>query len=125
MRAVHAFADDSLARRPCTPELCRQAGWTLLPPPDSEAQMRKLHLNTEDLHVESFATTDTELPRRGTVHAKGGTFSNGGLESCGAGGCVGYSSGSVICACDTTHTQQAPECDPSAQTLCVGNTLCE
>lgn len=81
--------------------------------------MRKLHLNTEDLRVESFATTDAELARRGTVRAQGGTFSNAGLESCGTGGCEGYSSGSVICACDTTHTQHAPECDPSAQTLCV------
>jgi hypothetical protein len=87
--------------------------------------MRKLQLNTEELRVESFATTDAELARRGTVHAQGGTFSNGGLVSCGGGGCAGYSTGSVLCACDTTYTQRAPECDPSEQTLCVGNTLCE
>jgi hypothetical protein len=86
--------------------------------------MRKLHLNTEDLRVESFATRDAEPARRGTVQAQDGTFSNAGLESCG-GGCVGYSSGSPVCACDTTYTQRAPECDPSAQTLCVGATLCE
>ena len=87
--------------------------------------MRKLQLNTEELRVESFATTDAELARRGTVHAQGGTFSNAGLESCGTGGCAGYSTGSVVCDCDTTYTQRAPECDPSEQTLCVGNTLCE
>jgi hypothetical protein len=86
--------------------------------------MRKLHLDTEDLRVESFATTDTDVARRGTVHAQGGTFSNAGLESCGTVGCAGYSTGSVVCACDTTYTQRAPECDPSEQTLCVGDTLC-
>lgn len=83
--------------------------------------MRKLHLNTEDLRVESFATKDAESVRRGTVHAQGGTFSDAGLLSCGAGPCSGPS----VCYCDTTHTQRAPECDPSAETLCVGNTLCE
>ncbi|HEX6371732.1 MAG TPA: hypothetical protein VF006_22615 [Longimicrobium sp.] len=87
--------------------------------------MRKLHLNTEDLRVESFTTTNAETVRRGTVHAQSGTFSNAGLESCGTNGCVGNSSGSPVCACDTTYTQRAPECDPSAQTLCVGDTLCE
>jgi hypothetical protein len=86
--------------------------------------MRKLQLNTEELRVESFATTDTEFARRGTVHAQDGTLSNGDL-SCGAGACFGNSSGAAICACDTTHTQNGPGCDPSAQTLCVGNTLCE
>ena len=86
--------------------------------------MRKLQLNTEDLRVESFATTQTELARRGTVHAQSGTFSNAGLESCGTVGCAGYSTGSPVCACDTTYTQRAPECDPSEQTLCVGDTLC-
>lgn len=86
--------------------------------------MRKLQLNTEDLCIDSFATTETEVARRGTVHAQG-TFSNAGMESCGTGGCVGYSTGSPVCACDTTYTQRAPECDPSAQTLCVGDTLCE
>ena len=80
--------------------------------------MRKLHLNTEDLRVESFATKDAEPARRGTVHAQG-TFSDAGLESCGTGGCVGYSSGSPVCMCDTTYTQRPPECDPSEQTLCV------
>jgi hypothetical protein len=87
--------------------------------------MRKLHLDTEELHVESFATTDTELAPRGTVHARGWTFSNAGLESCGTGACAGESSGAPICACNTTHTQYGSDCDPSAQTLCVGNTLCE
>lgn len=85
--------------------------------------MRKLHLNTEDLRVESFATMDAERARRGTVHGQSGAFSNAGLESCGAG-CVGNSSGSPVCQCDTTYTQRAPECDPSEQTLCVGDTLC-
>ena len=79
--------------------------------------MRKLHLNTDDLRVESFATTDAEPARRGTVHAHGGTF----LESCGTGGCFGNSSDAPICACDTTYTQREPECDPSAQTLCAGD----
>ena len=83
--------------------------------------MRKLHLNTEDLRVESFATTDAERARRGTVHAQDGTFSDAGQLSCGTDGC----SGASVCYCDTTHTQRAPECDPSAQTLCVGDTLCE
>jgi hypothetical protein len=78
--------------------------------------MRKLHLNAEDLRVESFATTDAESARRGTVHARG-TFSD-------AVGCLDSRSPSV-CVCDTTHTQRAPECDPSEQTLCIGNTLCE
>jgi hypothetical protein len=59
--------------------------------------MRKLHLNTDDLRVESFATRDVEPARRGTVHAQSGTFSRAGLESCG-GGCVGYSTGAPICA---------------------------
>lgn len=86
--------------------------------------MRKLHLNTEHLRVESFATTEAESVKRGTVHAHDGTLSNGGLESCGAGACFGYSSKAVMCACDTTYTQNGPECDPSAQTLCVGDTLC-
>jgi hypothetical protein len=86
--------------------------------------MRKLHLNTEDLRVESFATTDAEHARRGTVHAQSGTFSNAGLESCGTNGCAGNSSGSPVCACDTTYTQRLPDCDPSEQTLCVGDTLC-
>ncbi|HEU4557902.1 MAG TPA: hypothetical protein VFS20_08640 [Longimicrobium sp.] len=81
--------------------------------------MRKLHLSTEDLRVDSFATTDAEFARRGTVNAQSGFLSNGGT------GCVGYSSGAPVCACDTTHTQRAPECDPSEQTFCVGNTLCE
>lgn len=79
--------------------------------------MRKLHLNAEDLRVESFATTDTESARRGTVHALSGTLSN-------AVDCFNSNSPSV-CVCDTTHTQRAPECDPSEQTLCVGATLCE
>lgn len=83
--------------------------------------MRKLQLNTETLRVESFATTDAESARRGTVHAQEGTFSDAGLLSCGAGAC----SGASVCYCDTTHTQRAPECDPSAQTLCVGDTVCE
>jgi hypothetical protein len=48
-------------------------------------------------------------------------LSNAGLLSCGTDGC----SGASVCYCDTTHTQRAPECDPSAQTLCLGNTLCE
>jgi hypothetical protein len=87
--------------------------------------MRKLHLNTENLRVESFTTTDAEPARRGTVHAQSGVFSRLGLESCGTGGCVGNSSGAPLCYCDTTHTQHSPECDPSEQTLCVGNTLCE
>lgn len=87
--------------------------------------MRKLHLDTEDLRVESFTTTDAETARRGTVHAQSGAFSNAGLESCGGGGCVGYSTGSPVCACDTTYTQRPPECDPSEQTLCIGDTLCE
>ena len=83
--------------------------------------MRKLHLNTEDLRVESFATADAEPATRGTVRAQGGTiFSNGGLESCGADPCAGASSGAPLCYCDTTHTQRPPECDPSEQTLCVG-----
>ncbi|HEX6039363.1 hypothetical protein [Longimicrobium sp.] len=86
--------------------------------------MRKLHLNTDDLRVESFATTDAEPARRGTVHAQSGTISNG-LESCGFDQCVGYSSKALVCDCDTTYTQRPPECDPSEQTLCVGNTLCE
>ena len=70
--------------------------------------MRKLHLNTEDLRVESFATAHAEPTRRGTVHAQSGTIR-----------CVGDSSGAPVCACDTTHTQRAPECDPSEQTFCV------
>jgi hypothetical protein len=78
--------------------------------------MRKLLLNTEDLRVESFTTTDVESARRGTVHAQSGALSN-------AGGCLGSDAVSV-CVCDTTHTQRAPECDPSEQTLCVGDTLC-
>jgi hypothetical protein len=77
--------------------------------------MRKLHLNTENLRVESFVTTDAEPARRGTVRAQSGIFSNVG------GGCVGYSSGAPVCACDTTHTQRPPECDPSEQTLCAGD----
>jgi hypothetical protein len=88
--------------------------------------MRKLHLNTEDLRVESFTTTDAELARRGTVRAQSGSFiSNGGLESCGAGACYGYSSEAMVCDCDTTYTQRPPECDPSEQTLCIGDTRCE
>lgn len=87
--------------------------------------MRKLHLNTENLRVESFATTNAEAVRRGTVHARSGFFSNAGLESCGGGACVGYSSEAVVCDCDTTYTQRPPHCDPSEQTLCIGNTLCE
>ena len=79
--------------------------------------MRKLQLNAEDLRVESFATTDAETAMRGTVHGQDGTFSNGGLENCGTNGVS-------VCVCDTTYTQRAPECDPSAQTLCVGDTLC-
>ena len=86
--------------------------------------MRKLHLNAEDLRVESFAT-DAEPARRGTVHAQSGFFSNGDLESCGTVECLCYSSGSVVCDCDTTYTQRPPECDPSEQTLCIGATLCE
>jgi hypothetical protein len=86
--------------------------------------MRKLHLNTEDLRVESFTTTDAEPARRGTVHAQGGTLSNAGLASCGAGECAGYSSRAPVCYCDTTYTQRPPECDPSEQTLCVEDTLC-
>jgi hypothetical protein len=88
--------------------------------------MRKLHLNTEDLRIESFATTDAELARRGTVRAQSGSFfSNAGAESCGTDECGdGYSSGAPICNCDTTYTQRPPECDPSEQTLCVGDTLC-
>jgi hypothetical protein len=86
--------------------------------------MRKLQLNTEDLRIDSFATTEAESVTRGTVHAQGGAFSNAGLESCGGGGCFGNSSGAPICACDTTHTQYGSDCDPSAQTLCVGDTLC-
>ena len=86
--------------------------------------MTKLQLNIEDLHVESFATTDAEPARRGTVHAQSGTFSNAGLESCGPDGCVGFNSGASVCYCDTTYTQRPPECDPSEQTLCVGDTLC-
>jgi hypothetical protein len=87
--------------------------------------MRKLQLNTENLRVESFATTDAETARRGTVHAQGGAFSDAGLESCGTNVCFGNSSGAPACACDTTYTQRAPECDPSAQTLCIGDTRCE
>lgn len=83
--------------------------------------MRKLHLNTEDLRVESFPTTDAESARRGTVHAQSGAFSNAGLMSCGAGDC---SNAASVCLCDTTHTQRPPECDPSEQTLCVGDTRC-
>jgi hypothetical protein len=86
--------------------------------------MRKLQLNTEDLRVESFATAVAEPTGRGTVHAQGGTFSDAGLESCGPNACDGNSSGAPVCACDTTYTQRAPECDPSAETLCVGDTLC-
>ena len=85
--------------------------------------MRKLNLNTEDLRVESFTTTDTESVRRGTVHAQSGACSRAGLESCG-GGCEAYSSGAPVCNCDTTYTQRPPECDPSEQTLCIGDTLC-
>lgn len=77
--------------------------------------MRKLHLNTEDLRVESFTTTDAGAARRGTVHAQSGFLSDGGF----------CSDSPSVCVCDTTHTQRAPECDPSEQTLCVGNTLCE
>lgn len=83
--------------------------------------MRKLHLNAEDLRVESFSTTDTELVRRGTVHAQGGTLSNAGLVSCGAGDC---SNAASVCLCDTTHTQRPAECDPSEQTLCLADTRC-
>ena len=87
--------------------------------------MRKLQLNTENLRVESFSTTDAEPARRGTVHAQSGAISNGGPESCGYDACVGYSSKALVCDCDTTYTQRPPECDPSEQTLCIGNTLCE
>lgn len=80
--------------------------------------MRKLHLNTEDLRVESFATRDAGSVPRGTVQAQQGTFSNAALASCGTNGCVGYSSESPVCVCDTTYTQRAPECDPSAETFC-------
>jgi hypothetical protein len=86
--------------------------------------LRKLYLNTEDLRVESFVTTDAELARRGTVHAQSGLFSNGGPESCGYDACEGYSSKALVCNCDTTYTQRPPECDPSEQTLCIGDTLC-
>jgi hypothetical protein len=85
--------------------------------------MRKLLLNTEDLRVESFTTTDMEKARRGTVHAQGGALSNAGLVSCGIDGCLNSNAVSV-CVCDTTHTQRPPECDPSEQTLCVEDTLC-
>ena len=88
--------------------------------------MRKLHLNTEDLCIESFTTSDAEPARRGTVRAQGTPFTNAGQESCGIDECDGYSSrAGHICYCDTTYTQLGPECDPSEQTLCVGNTLCE
>jgi hypothetical protein len=84
--------------------------------------MRKLHLNTEDLRVESFPTTDAESARRGTVHAQSGALSNAAPETCGTD--VGYSSQAQVCECDTTYTQRPPYCDPSEQTLCVEDTLC-
>lgn len=81
--------------------------------------MRKFHLSTEDLRVESFATTDAERTRRGTVHAQSGAISDGVVD-----GCFGYSSKAPACLCDTTYTQREPECDPSEATLCVRDTLC-
>ena len=67
---------------------------------------KKLNLDTDDLRVESFATAADGAARRGTVRALDGS--------------VGYSAseGARICACDTTYTQRAPECDPSAETFC-------
>ncbi|HEU4561931.1 MAG TPA: hypothetical protein VFS20_29160, partial [Longimicrobium sp.] len=78
----------------------------------------------EDLRVDSFATTDAEFARRGTVNAQSGFFSNGGPESCGFDQCVGYSSEAMVCDCDTTYTQRPPHCDPSEHTYCIGQTLC-
>ncbi len=79
--------------------------------------MRKLSLNLDALQVESFRTTSEEAARQGTVHAHAGiplTLSGG----------EGYSTGDCVCACDTTYTQRAPECDPSAGTFCLG-TACD
>lgn len=72
--------------------------------------MKKLNLDTDELRVESFATAEDRAPERGTVHARGLS----GL-ACGAGN----SSGAPVCYCDTTYTQRAPECDPSAETYCI------
>lgn len=75
--------------------------------------MRKLHLNPEDLRVESFTTTDAERARRGTVHAQSRIITHMAMESCGTDECDGYSSKEgQLCHCDTTHTQFPPECEP-------------
>lgn len=73
--------------------------------------MKKLHLNPDELRVETFRTTAEDTARQGTVRAHGAftPFTDGN---------VGYSTGDCVCACDTTYTQRAPECDPSAETFC-------
>lgn len=78
--------------------------------------MRKLSLNPDDLQVESFATATDETPNQGTVRGHAATD----FLECGGLGSRDVS----ICVCDTTHTQRAPECDPSAETFCIG-TACD
>ncbi len=65
--------------------------------------MKKLHLNLDDLQVESFRTAD-ESAGRGTVR---------GHEPMGADLSEFYGdpcSGDSICVCNTTFTARLPEC---------------
>ncbi len=79
--------------------------------------MRKLNLDLDALQVESFHTDENNAGRQGTVLAHGvvALLSNDG------GICSRQES---VCVCDTTYTQRAPECDPSAETFCFDTRCC-
>lgn len=81
--------------------------------------MRKLHLNPDELRVESFQTAESHRPKPGTVHAREASVGLGLCTSVfdcsGNGPCSDVS----VCACDGTYTQRPPYCDPSANTYCV------
>lgn len=79
--------------------------------------MRKLNLDLDALQVESFHTDEDDAGRQGTVLAHGAVS----FLSDGGGACSRQES---VCVCDTTYTQRAPECDPSAETFCIG-TACD
>ncbi len=79
--------------------------------------MRKLHLDPDELRVESFQTAEGGGPRQGTVRAHEASegLCTTVFDCSGNGPCSDIS----VCLCDTTYTQRLPYCDPSANTYCV------
>jgi hypothetical protein len=61
--------------------------------------MKKIRLDLDRLHVETFATSDREVPARGTVHgqwSQRGTC-DGFVATCQYGGTCGPGCGTVGC----------------------------